>query len=130
MVNPGGTGRPRPAISARFAPLPPSRFFIAALPSAVPPPKAYTKRAAFFAAVGFVRLLAAFATLRALGRRAGRTVFRLVRPPMALSSRRIDRCWVVSRWLSDGHELQGAAISADATPTPTTENLMRNDIGL
>ncbi len=45
-VKPGGTGRPRPAISARLAPLPPSSSFIPALPSAVPPPKAYTNFAA------------------------------------------------------------------------------------
>src|SRR6476469_1453940 len=33
MVKPGGTGRPRLAISARFAPLPPSRLRMSALPS-------------------------------------------------------------------------------------------------
>src|SRR5690606_32882057 len=42
MVKPGGTGRPRDDISARFAPLPPRRFFIEASPSADPPPKPYT----------------------------------------------------------------------------------------
>src|SRR5215467_11924747 len=42
MVKPGGTGRPRFAISARPAPLPPSRFFISARPSALPPPNANT----------------------------------------------------------------------------------------
>src|ERR1043166_598918 len=42
MVKPGGTGSPRLAISARPAPLPPSRFFISARPSALPPPKAKT----------------------------------------------------------------------------------------
>src|SRR5690606_6639147 len=42
MVKPGGTGRPREDISARFAPLPPRRFFIDASPSADPPPKPYT----------------------------------------------------------------------------------------
>ena len=45
IVNPGGTGKPSPAISARLAPLPPSRFFILALPSARPPPNAKTTRA-------------------------------------------------------------------------------------
>ncbi len=35
IVNPGGTGRPRLLISARFAPLPPSRFFMEASPSAL-----------------------------------------------------------------------------------------------
>src|SRR6266478_3652161 len=46
MVKPGGTGSPRFAISARLAPLPPSRSRICALPSALPPPKAYTHLAA------------------------------------------------------------------------------------
>ena len=41
-VNPGGTGRPMRVISARFAPLPPSRSAIAARPSA----KSYTYRIA------------------------------------------------------------------------------------
>ena len=47
-VKPGGTGRPIPAISARLAPLPPRRFFISLLPSAVPAPKKYT----YFFAIG------------------------------------------------------------------------------
>jgi hypothetical protein len=38
IVNPGGTGSPSAAISARLAPLPPSRFLSRARPSAVPPP--------------------------------------------------------------------------------------------
>src|SRR6516225_4690720 len=42
MVNPGGTGRPRLAISARFAPLPPRRSRMPALPSALPSPKPKT----------------------------------------------------------------------------------------
>src|SRR5664279_1895693 len=42
MVKPGGTGSPRLAISARLAPLPPSRSFISALPSALPSPKVNT----------------------------------------------------------------------------------------
>jgi len=41
MVNPGGTGRPIEAISARFAPLPPNSSRMVALPS-VFLPKAYT----------------------------------------------------------------------------------------
>src|SRR5215470_11020535 len=123
MVKPGGTGRPRPAISARFAPLPPSRFFIAALPSAVPPPNAYTKRAAFFAGAAGVRLLAELATLRALGRRAGRTVFRLVRPPIGLSSRRSGRLvGLLCRQVASGCELRSAAKSRYLAPTPTTDN--------
>src|SRR5688572_3099882 len=42
MVKPGGTGRPRLAISARFAPLPPSSSRIALLPSARPSPNVNT----------------------------------------------------------------------------------------
>src|SRR5690606_39316478 len=42
MVKPGGTGRPRLPISARFAPLPPRRFLSPARPSAAPSPKVYT----------------------------------------------------------------------------------------
>src|SRR3954447_12819017 len=49
MVNPGGTGTPMLVISARFAPLPPSRFFISLFPSALPPPK---KKMRFLAAPG------------------------------------------------------------------------------
>src|SRR6185436_14662502 len=42
MVKPGGTGSPALVISARPAPLPPSRSFIVRLPSAFPAPKKYT----------------------------------------------------------------------------------------
>src|SRR5215469_6255449 len=42
MVKPGGTGRPRLAISARPAPLPPRRLRMSARPSALPPPNAKT----------------------------------------------------------------------------------------
>src|SRR4030081_43861 len=38
MVKPGGTGSPRLAISARLAPLPPSKSRNPALPSALPSP--------------------------------------------------------------------------------------------
>src|SRR5256886_12560615 len=44
MVKPGGTGRPRFAISARPAPLPPRMSRMAAEPSARPGPKKYTHR--------------------------------------------------------------------------------------
>src|SRR5882672_432552 len=44
MVKPAGTGTPRRVISARFAPLPPSRSRCAALPSARPAPKNQTRR--------------------------------------------------------------------------------------
>src|ERR1700730_55370 len=42
MVKPGGTGRPRLAISAKLAPLPPKRSRRPALPSALPSPKVNT----------------------------------------------------------------------------------------
>src|ERR1700755_1716361 len=42
MVKPGGTGRPRLAISARLAPLPPSKSRRPALPSALPSPNVKT----------------------------------------------------------------------------------------
>src|SRR5436189_11268 len=44
MVKPGGTGRPRFAISASPAPLPPRMSRMAAEPSARPSPKEYTHR--------------------------------------------------------------------------------------
>src|SRR3954467_10030618 len=70
MVKPGGTGRPRLAISARLAPLPPSRSRMLALPSALPSPKVNTHLPVFavsgaaFAAGSFGALL--FNGLRAL----------------------------------------------------------------
>src|SRR5690606_4815428 len=42
MVKPAGTGMPRLTISARFAPLPPSRLRMLRSPSATFPPKKYT----------------------------------------------------------------------------------------
>src|SRR5258708_37986258 len=49
MVKPGGTGRPRLAISARLAPLPPNRSRNSALPSALPSPKVKTHLPGFTA---------------------------------------------------------------------------------
>src|SRR5258708_4031624 len=70
MVKPGGTGRPRLAISARLAPLPPSRSRMLALPSALPSPKVKTHLPDFAAsAAGFVAAgltAALFSALRAL----------------------------------------------------------------
>src|SRR4030081_3670804 len=78
MVKPGGTGRPRLAISARLAPLPPSRSRNPALPSALPSPKVNTHlpdfvtSAAGLLATGFLAALAAglawlfFSALRVL----------------------------------------------------------------
>src|SRR5258705_13386343 len=72
MVKPGGTGRPRLAISARLAPLPPSRSRKPALPSALPSPKVNTHWpgstpdgfAAGLAGIFFSALRAAGAALR------------------------------------------------------------------
>src|ERR1700732_5177454 len=78
MVKPGGTGSPRLAISARLAPLPPSRSRRPALPSALPSPKVNTHLPDFAAstaalpatilAAGFGAALAGlfFSALRAL----------------------------------------------------------------
>src|ERR1700759_2247143 len=52
MVKPGGTGRPRLAISARLAPLPPSRLRMSARPSALPSPNVKTHLPAFGASAG------------------------------------------------------------------------------
>src|ERR1700733_6312114 len=49
MVKPGGTDRPSLLISARFAPLPPSRTFMSARPSAAPAPNAYSHLGIFLA---------------------------------------------------------------------------------
>ena len=66
IVIPGGTGSPALVISARLAPLPPSRSRSVRSPSALPPPKKYTyfpaRAAGFFAAVFFAGALAARAT--------------------------------------------------------------------
>src|SRR3954468_21114659 len=80
MVKPGGTGRPRLAISARLAPLPPSRSRMSALPSALPSPNVNTHLpalaatgaalagTAFFAATfGATGLVTAFAATLAAG---------------------------------------------------------------
>src|SRR4051794_36966344 len=77
MVKPGGTGNPRLAISARLAPLPPSRSRMLALPSALPSPKVNTHLPDFAAsAAGLV--MAGFAGLRvnALRAAAGGAGFR------------------------------------------------------
>src|SRR5258705_13097023 len=57
MVKPGGTGSPRLAISARLAPLPPSKLRNSALPSALPSPNVNTHLPDF--AVSDAGLLAA-----------------------------------------------------------------------
>src|SRR5258708_23143601 len=79
MVNPGGTGRPMLAISARLAPLPPSRFFISLLPSALPPPKKNVRLPPVFTTGFATRGLAGLALAACLpaplrGARATRTL--------------------------------------------------------
>src|SRR5215470_11190566 len=54
MVKPGGTGRPRLAISARLAPLPPNRSRSSALPSALPSPNVNTHLPGFTAAAALL----------------------------------------------------------------------------
>src|SRR3954447_12239696 len=86
MVKPGGTGRPRLAISARLAPLPPSRSRMLALPSALPSPKVnthlpdFTSCAAGFAATDLLALLlkALPAPAAGIGFRAGADRFDFV----------------------------------------------------
>src|SRR5262245_44709121 len=63
MVKPAGTGTPSRVISARFAPLPPSRLRCAALPSARPAPKKYTRRFAWTLPFAFFGLAGRFAKL-------------------------------------------------------------------
>src|ERR1700709_1016301 len=75
---PGGTAKPRLAISARLAPLPPSRSRMLALPSALPSPKVkthlpdFTMSAAGFGAAEFAAAFAGgcFNALRARARGA------------------------------------------------------------
>src|ERR1700716_625901 len=79
MVEAGGTGKPRLAISARLAPLPPSRSRMLALPSALPSPKvkthlpAFAASAASFIAAGFGAAFAGvlLSALRAVAGAAG-----------------------------------------------------------
>src|SRR3990170_1275714 len=78
MVKPGGTGSPRLAISARLAPLPPSKSRNPALPSALPSPKVNTHLPAFIASVAallattlLAALLAALAVVLAVVLGAG-----------------------------------------------------------
>src|SRR3984957_16832686 len=76
MVKPGGTGRPRLAISARLAPLPPSRSRRPALPSALPSPNVNTHLPDFAASA--VGLLAA-GLLTGLGAGLAGLFFRALR---------------------------------------------------
>src|ERR1017187_1982459 len=78
MVNPGGTGTPMLVISARFAPLPPSRFFMSLFPSALPPPKKYTRLMRFPAAWGLALDLVALEARALVGFMALLPVFFLV----------------------------------------------------
>src|ERR1700738_1293010 len=55
MVKPGGTGSPKLAISARLAPLPPSKSRRPALPSALPSPNVNTHLPDFAASAAGLR---------------------------------------------------------------------------
>src|SRR5258707_12692566 len=81
MVKPGGTGRPRLAISARPAPLPPRRLRMSARPSALPLPKPKTHfDLAGALAEGFLGgAFAGAAGLRGAALPAGRLLFGLIR---------------------------------------------------
>src|SRR5260221_12014672 len=80
MVKPGGTGRPRLAISARPAPLPPRRLRMSARPSALPLPKPKTHfDLAGALAEGFLGgAFAGAAGLRGAALPAGRLVIDLI----------------------------------------------------
>src|SRR2546421_12710334 len=81
MVKPGGTGRPRLAISARPAPLPPRRLRMSARPSALPLPKPKTHfNLAGALAEGFLGgAFAGAAGLRGAALPAGRLVTEFIR---------------------------------------------------
>src|SRR6476646_4659273 len=88
MVKPAGTGRPRLAISARPAPLPPRRLRISARPSALPLPKPKTHfDLAGALAEGFLGgAFAGAAGLRGAALPAGRLLIDLIR-------RDVDLVW-------------------------------------
>src|SRR5580704_7200624 len=67
MVKPGGTGSPRLAISARLAPLPPSKSRRPALPSALPSPKVNTHLPDFAASAPILSGAGLPATILAVG---------------------------------------------------------------
>src|SRR2546430_4161839 len=82
MVKPAGTGRPRLAISARPAPLPPRRLRMSARPSALPLPKPKTHfdLAGALAESFLGGAFAGAAGLRAAALPAGRLLIRFIRP--------------------------------------------------
>src|SRR5881227_2065240 len=87
MVKPGGTGRPRLAISARPAPLPPRRLHMSARPSALPLPKPKTHfNLAGALAEGFLGgAFAGAAGLRGAALPAGRLLIDLIRREVDLT---------------------------------------------
>src|SRR5258707_1421426 len=95
MVKPGGTGRPRLAISARPAPLPPRRLRMSARPSALPLPKPKTHfDLAGALAEGFLGgAFAGAAGLRGAALPAGRLLFDLIRPAVAFTMPFTDSVW-------------------------------------
>src|SRR5436305_4599941 len=87
MVKPGGTGRPRLAISARPAPLPPRRLRMSARPSGLPLPKPKTHfNLAGALAEGFLGgAFAGAAGLRGAALPAGRLLIDLIRREVDLT---------------------------------------------
>src|SRR2546421_6463797 len=87
MVKPAGTGRPRLAISARPAPLPPRRLRMSARPSALPCPKPKTHfdLAGALAESFLGGAFAGAAGLRAAALPAGRLLIDLIRRDVDLT---------------------------------------------
>src|SRR5260370_3361125 len=88
MVKPGGTGRPRLAISARPAPLPPRRLRMSTRPSALPLPKPKTHfDLAGALAEGFLGgAFVGAAGLRGAALPAGPLLFRFIRRDLHLTT--------------------------------------------
>src|ERR1700730_1695018 len=109
MVKPGGTGRPRLAISARPAPLPPRRLRMSARPSALPLPKPKTHfDLAGALAEGFLGgAFAGAAGLRGAALPAGRLLIDLIRRDVDLTmeSQPVEGCF-----RDHGHPLERAEI--------------------
>src|SRR5258706_12549907 len=95
MVKPGGTGRPRLAISARPAPLPPRRLRMSARPSALPLPKPKTHfDLAGALAEGFLGgAFAGAAGLRGAALPAGRVLIAFIRRDVGFIMGFTDSVW-------------------------------------
>src|SRR6266851_5558665 len=85
MVKPGGTGRPRLAISARPTPLPPRRLRMSARPSALPKPKTHFDLAGALAEGFLGGAFAGAAGSRGTALPAGRLLIDLIRRDVDLT---------------------------------------------